>query len=365
MLASVTKINGADVAELADALDSKSCDLSVVWVRPPPSAPIQAPKPSLACVAAVATVPTMRFLLLLAVACRLVASAAGQGLGFREPAGPPSVLELQTEIFQDRYLPGEAIEVEFRIRNLSGQSLTFRPEEDWLEVTVWSITKSPGEGSLMARLKPVRINEVFTIPHTKAIRARVNIAPCFDLMRPGRFKLDATLVHANVRGQSRAAPLLLEVVPGSKMWEQTFGFRTLNSEAPPELRKYILQKMTTKNFPLLYVGVTDADETVIFRQVSLGRAANSDDPQRKLDRLSNLHVIHQIGPRIFTHTMVNPRGDVLQRMTYESLSANLRPTLKADEEGMVAVVGGTRRLQADDVPANPAPNVPAAPVALP
>ncbi len=31
----------ADVAELADALDSKSGNREVVWVRPPPSAPLK------------------------------------------------------------------------------------------------------------------------------------------------------------------------------------------------------------------------------------------------------------------------------------------------------------------------------------
>ena len=33
----------ADVAELADALDSKSGNRKVVWVRPPPSAPMKSP----------------------------------------------------------------------------------------------------------------------------------------------------------------------------------------------------------------------------------------------------------------------------------------------------------------------------------
>lgn len=308
----------------------------------------------------------MRFLLMLGLACGLVVSAPGQGLPLKRPAGPPSVLELQTEMFQDRFLPGESIEVEFRLRNLSGQPLTFRPEDDWLEVTVWTITKSTGAGNPVARLKPVRINETFTVPHTKAVRARVDIAPCFDLMRPGRFRLDATMTHASVREPVRAVSLLLEVVPGSKLWEQTFGFRPLDSDAPPELRKYTLQKMTTKHLPRLYVGVTDAEEAVVFRQVSLGRAANSDDPQRKLDRLSNLHVIHQIGPRMFTHTVINPRGDVLRRAAYDALSATVRPTLKPDEEGRVVVVGGTRHPHPDDIPANPAPAAPAAqPLALP
>jgi hypothetical protein len=309
---------------------------------------------------------TMRFLLMLAVACGVVGGAMGQGSPLQRPAAPPSVLELQTEVFQDRFLPGESLEIEVRIRNLSGQPVTFRPEDDWLNITIWSLIKSTGEGAPVAQFKPVRIRETFTIPHTKAIRARVDVAPCFDLSRPGRFRLDAALTHATVREPVRATPLLFEVVPGSRLWEQTFGFRPLDADAPPEQRKYTLQKMTTKTEARLYVGVSDAEDQFVFRQVSLGRAANSDNPQRRLDRLSNLHVIHQIGPRTFTHTVINPRGDVLRRMTYDSQAANIRPTLKPDEEGRVTVVGGVRVPRADDIPANPAPPAPQPePVALP
>ena len=34
-----TSIRYAGVAELADAQDSKSCEVTFVWVRPPPPAP--------------------------------------------------------------------------------------------------------------------------------------------------------------------------------------------------------------------------------------------------------------------------------------------------------------------------------------
>jgi hypothetical protein len=39
----------ADVAELADALDSKSSTRESVWVRPPPSAPLKTPREHIGC----------------------------------------------------------------------------------------------------------------------------------------------------------------------------------------------------------------------------------------------------------------------------------------------------------------------------
>src|ERR1039458_5140789 len=49
-------ISVADVAELADALDSKSGNRKVVWVRPPPSAPIK----RLSTLQIIASVPPVR-----------------------------------------------------------------------------------------------------------------------------------------------------------------------------------------------------------------------------------------------------------------------------------------------------------------
>src|ERR1017187_2307282 len=51
-------ISVADVAELADALDSKSGNRKVVWVRPPPSAPIK--RARLSTLQIIASVPPVR-----------------------------------------------------------------------------------------------------------------------------------------------------------------------------------------------------------------------------------------------------------------------------------------------------------------
>ena len=81
----------------------------------------------------------------------------------------------------------------------------------------------------------------------------------------------------------------------------------------------------------------------------LGRAAGNDSPQAELDRLNYLHVLHHTGPRIFTHTVVSPLGDLLRRETYESLG-RLRPGLKKEEDGRVTVSSAERVLRPDDVP---------------
>jgi hypothetical protein len=77
--------------------------------------------------------------------------------------------------------------------------------------------------------------------------------------------------------------------------------------------------------------------------VSFGR------PEPQIDRASNLHVMHQDGASSFSYTVFNSQGDLLTRQTYDYIES--RPRLRLDDDGNVSVVGGTRRVAANDFPA--------------
>lgn len=294
----------------------------------------------------------MRFLLVLGVVCVTALSAAAQQPQVR-PAR--SLVQFQVSLKQKLFLPGEAIEVEVALLNNSGAPLTFSPADGWLEFTVSSMVKPTGEGAPVDRLKPLLVNETFTVKHTDAARTVVNLTPGFDLRRPGLYRVSASMIYRGGPAPITAAPLTFNVVPGFKLMEQEFGLPRTEADAPPEIRKYSLQRLTlTEPREMrLYLAVTDVTEETVFRQLRLGRMAGSDTPPARLDRLSNLHVLHQAeGGRHFVHSVVSPRGDLLVRETYESVGS--RPGLKVDDEGIVTVSSGVRRARPDDIlPAKP------------
>lgn len=305
----------------------------------------------------------MRFLLALVVVGVVVLSAPAQ----QPQARPPrSLVQFQTALKQKLFLPGEAIEVEVALLNNSGAPLTFRPEDGWLEFTVTSTIKPTGEGSLVPRLQPVVVNEAFTVKHTDAAKTVVNLTPGFDLRRPGLYRVSAAMVYRGGPAPITAEPLSFNIVPGYKLMEQEFGLPRVEGDAPPEVRKYSLQQLTlTEPREMrLYVAVTDSSEETVFRQLKLGRMAGSDKPPTRLDRLSNLHVLHQAeGGRHFVHSVVSPRGDLLVRETYQALGA--RPSLVLGDDGVVNVKGGVRQARPDDILPAKLQALPAEPQAKP
>ncbi|MFM8470310.1 MAG: hypothetical protein ACKODH_10120, partial [Limisphaerales bacterium] len=251
---------------------------------------------------------------------------------------------------QKLFLPGEAIEVEIALLNNSGAPLTFRPEDGWLDFTVTSTLKPTGEGSPVTRLQPLAVNAQFTVKHTDAAKTVINITPGFDLRRPGLYRVAASMTYPGGQAPVTAEPLSFNIVPGYKLMEQEFGLPRVEGDAPPEVRKYALQQLTlTEPREMrLYVTVSDSSGETVFRQLKLGRMAGSDKPPTRLDRLSNLHVLHQAeGGRQFIRSVVSPRGDLLVRETYQALGA--RPGLVLGEDGVVSVKGGVLQARPDDI----------------
>lgn len=305
----------------------------------------------------------MRFFLTLGLACFVASEALAQA---SRAVVNKATVELQITLVRALFLPGEPVEVEVALRNSSGRTLVFSPNDDWLDMDVYSITSRTGEGTKVAQFKPVLVDAAFKLESAKAVKTRVDISSAFDLMRPGRYKLTASAAYTGSTTRAIAEPVIFHVTLGAKLWEQEFGMRA-ESDAQPETRKYLLQRLTSEKDLRLYATVTDATEANIIRQVPLGRAAGNDSPQAKLDRLNYLHVLHHTAPRLFTHTVVNPQGELLRRETYES-PGGLRPGLKHDEDGRVVVTSAERVPRADDLPAfqpAPTPAVPAAPLATP
>lgn len=289
----------------------------------------------------------MRKLLALGVGCLVALSLPAQ-----QPQAKPanSLVRFQISLKQRLFLPGEAIELEVALLNNSGSPLTFSPEDGWLEFTVWSMLKPTGEGSLVPRIKSVTVEETFTVKHTDSARTIVNLAPGFDLKRPGLYRVNASMVYRGASKPIAAEPLTFNVVSGYQLMEQVFGLPQASPGAEPEVRKYSLKQLTlTKPSEMhLYLAVSDASEDTIFRQLKLGRMAGSNKPPTQLDRLSNLHVLHQTeNGRHFVHSVVSPRGDLLVRETYESFGS--QPSLRLDDEGIVSVKGGVLRARPDDI----------------
>ena len=83
--------------------------------------------------------------------------------------------------------------------------------------------------------------------------------------------------------------------------------------------------------------------------VPVGLALSFSNPDPRLDKDSNLHLLYQSWARAFTYVVYSPEGELIARQTYNFNQT--RPRFSLDTDGAISVVGGSRRITQNDVPA--------------
>ncbi|HYG34285.1 MAG TPA: hypothetical protein VEC99_05850 [Clostridia bacterium] len=246
---------------------------------------------------------------------------------------------------QQQYLPGESMPIAVRITNRSGQTLNLGSEPDWLTFSI-----NTPEGMIVPQVGEVPVQGEFTLGSSKVATKRVDIAPYFSAIQPGRYELCATIRIRDWDREIISETVKFNVIQGSKLWEQEVGVpRAADAgNGAPELRKYMLQQANyIKGQIRLYARVTDSYGRT-YKVLTLGKMLSFSRPEPQVDKFSNLHVLYQDGPYSFSYTVCNLVGEVIVRHSYDYV--NSKPRLRADEDGNISVVGGARRVTRYDIP---------------
>jgi hypothetical protein len=245
---------------------------------------------------------------------------------------------------QDQVLIGENVRVAVRITNFSGQSLRLGEGDHWLRF----LLETP-QGHLVPRRGSVPVDGAFLLDSSKVATKRVDLGPYFDLSKPSRYRITAGVWIEEWGQEIVSQPASVEVVRGTTMWEQLFGVPVMaGSSHPPEARRYALQQAMHMKKMTLYARVTDSTGQIVYRVLPLGLLLSFSDPEKQIDRESNLHVLWQTGARSFNYSVLNPDGERIIRQTHDYSES--RPVLRRDREGRIFVGGGIRRLAVDDIP---------------
>jgi hypothetical protein len=251
-------------------------------------------------------------------------------------------VEVTLSFDQEQFLPSETIPLAVKITNRSGQQLHLGADADWLTFGVEAV-----DGFVVLKNSEVPVTGAFDLETGQLAIKRVDLQPYFNLGKPGRYRVTATL-HIKDWGQSLpSAPKNFDVITGAKIWEQDFGVATTN--AAPEARKYMLEQANYLKSQLrLYVQVSDPSESQVFKVTALGPMVSFAHPEAQVDRQSRLNVLWQTGAQGFSFVVVNPDGTTSPVDYYDNFPT--RPKLAVTDDGDVVVVGGARRAKAAELP---------------
>jgi hypothetical protein len=276
------------------------------------------------------------------------------GLAISVSLRAPAQVAVEVVLEQEQFLPSESMPVAVRIKNRSGQPLHLGAEANWLTFDV-----EGADGLIVLKNAEVPVVGEFELNSSQVATKRVDLAPYFGMTQPGRYHVTAT-VRVKAWGTEIASPVKnFDVITGARIWSQDFGMPPSDgaTNRPPEVRKYTLQKANYLRAQLrLYVEVSDAAESHVFKVVNIGKTVSFSTPEIQLDRLSNLHVIWQSGAAHFTYAVVSPEGALLRQEVYDYASSGPRPRLSMADDGTVTVYGGVRRVQPEPMPMVKSPN---------
>ncbi len=266
------------------------------------------------------------------------------GVWLAAVAGAFAQVEVEVVLDQQQFLAGESLPIAVRITNRSGQTLRLGSDDEWLSVAVESRNRG-----VVSKLSDPPVRGEFTLESSQRAIRRVDIAPHFSLGRQGTYRVQVTVRIAQWNQQFSSAPVDFDIISGARIWEREFGVPQAATNAPPEVRKYtLMQANYLKKGLKLYLRITDAEETKIFRVLGIGPLVSFGRPEAQLDPHCNLHILSQWGRTTYSYTVVSPDGDVLVLQTHE-ITGN-RPRLQLSEDGKIGVAGGARRYTDTDFP---------------
>jgi hypothetical protein len=266
------------------------------------------------------------------------------GLAWLAAFTAPAQLSVEVTMDQEQFLPSQTLPVAVRVTNRSGQSLHLGADADWLTFSVES-----ADGFVVVKNAEVPVIGEFDLNSSQVAIKRVDLQPYFGLTRSGRYKVTATVRIKDWNAAVNSPPKDFDVINGVQLWAQDFGVPVPAgvTNGAPEVRKYILQEANYLRSQLrLYVLVSDASESHVFKVVQIGKMVSFSQPETELDRSSNLHVLWQSGAASFVYVVVDPDGEMLQQEIYDYVST--RPRLNVNADGGVLVVGGVRRIAPDE-----------------
>lgn len=249
---------------------------------------------------------------------------------------------VELEFEKETFIANEPMMASVRITNYSGQPLKFGQDNHWL---MFSIEKR--DGFLVDPVGTPNVMGEFEVPNASRGTRRVNLAPYFEVDKPGSYSVIATVFCRELKEVLKSPPTVLSIIRATNLWEKEIGLRSADGQSY-EVRKFTLIRVLNNNQLELYVRVASRDNSKVFAVFPVGNLVSFGSPEAQVDRLSRLHILQQYAARSFRYLVVTADGELMIRRRYDYTRS--RPRLGPDATDLISVVGGVRVPAGNDLP---------------
>ncbi len=244
-------------------------------------------------------------------------------------------IQVNISLSRNLYMIYEPVICTVSITNLAGQELRLAdtPKDKWFGFQVETMSGRP-----LPTVQSGYRNEPLTIGPGQTIRRSVNLTPLYPITEFGSYRIRASIFVPELNRYFSSSPLSMEVTEGRVLWEQTVGVPP-DKGLPGKDRTYTLLTHRLPSSTRLYLRVRDKERGIVYATTQLGRFLSFGNPEVRLDRSNEIHIIHNMAPKEFLYSHFGLDGKVRKQQAYQDWGS--RPVLVPTTDGGISVVGGT------------------------
>lgn len=184
------------------------------------------------------------------------------------------------------------------------------------------------------------------------LRKEVILNRRYPLSKRGNYSIQASVYYPPLQRYIGTRTVRFNVDDGRVFWERPVAADSSGAG----FRSYQLISYNDSETTQIYLRIRDEATGSVLITYSLGRAILHRQPQATVDNNRNLHVLFMGEPNAYSHSVIDPRGKMLDRKVYTDKGGN-PPRLMQANDGSVGVRGGTfndpDRQDPKSDPANP------------
>lgn len=235
------------------------------------------------------------------------------------------------KIGRSLYIVYEPLIATVSIRNLSGRELFLSDDgpTPWFGFQVTTRDGLP----VPSRHGNYSLDPMLLGPG-ETIHRQVNLTPLYPLDSFGGYRIQASVHDPQSKRFYSSRPTLVEITDGRVLWQRTVGVPEDGSRRTITLLSHRLPNSTG-----LYLRIQDEDGGRVYCTHRLGRLVSFGPPEIELDIHNEIHVLQMRAPNSFLYSHIGLGGEIRQRTAYEA-EHGVRPALRRDDNGRVAVIGG-------------------------
>jgi hypothetical protein len=247
-------------------------------------------------------------------------------------------IQVELKLKRLQYIAYEPIVATLNITNMAGRNVELRDPrgQHWFGFEVTGSEDRPIAPGAQDTPEPS-----LQVASGQTITRKFNLTPVYPIHDLGTYHVRANVYFADFDKYFYSRPQVFQITNARPVWEKKVGLPE-GTPGAGRVRSYSLLTNRFADHSSLYVRVEDKDNGVVYATYPLGRLMSYDDPQAKIDRLNQLHVLHCAAPRTWTYSHVGLNGQLLRHETF--LETKSRPHLRRTSNGEVAVAGGMRDL---------------------